>query len=194
MGVNPDRSLALHEYAKQLIPIKARQLIGKAGYRRADIEDIEQDLFLYLHEHTDDYDSGRGAVSTFIARIVDARIAMKLRERRRKKRAAGFTMQSLDVPVTGENGKPTPLADLVTPESRDRITGTSAGEGLSLEDREAFKAAFDSLTPEEQDVLLRRLTRAEYVVAADLDISRRQLAKVIAQIREQFKTKGFGES
>lgn len=197
MGAAPDRSLARHQYAQQLVPIKARQLIGRAGYRRADVEEIQQDLFLYLHVHTDDYDPQRGAVTTFIARLVDACIAMMLRDRRRAKRATGFLLQSIDVDVTTADGDQTALAELMQESHRDRVTGGSAvSEGLSSEDRAAFEKVLERLADEPalRDILLRRMQRSTKGVADDLGISRRQLAKAIKQLRERFEAQGFEHS
>ena len=194
MGVSPDRSLSLHPYAQQLIRLKAPQLVGKAGFRRADVPDIRQDMLLYLHEHSEAYDPDRGAATTFIARLVDKWIAMALRDRGRHKRAGGFTLRSIDVTVVGEDGHPTALSNLLPESVREGITAKHQGESRSAEDHEALQLIAASLPATLREIFARLQHRSVVGVATDMNISRRELAKHIECMRRRFEDGGFEKS
>ena len=61
--------------AAGLIRFKARQLVGKAGFTASDREDIEQELILDLLRRLPKYDPKRAQRNTFIARVVEHRVA-----------------------------------------------------------------------------------------------------------------------
>jgi len=83
------------EYARRLISSKAKQLVGKAGFTESDREDIEQELMLDLLERLPSYDPTRGSKHTFIARVVDHRIARLVERRTAAKRDRGRPVLSL---------------------------------------------------------------------------------------------------
>ena len=62
-------------YAAGLIKYKARRLIGQAGFTASDREDIEQELILDLLRRLPKYDPKRAQRNTFIARVVEHRVA-----------------------------------------------------------------------------------------------------------------------
>jgi DNA-directed RNA polymerase specialized sigma24 family protein len=76
----------LSEYARTLIRVKARQLVRRPEFSRADTEDIEQDLAIQIHLKIAQYDPSRSSLNTFLARVVDSSISMMIRERGRLKR------------------------------------------------------------------------------------------------------------
>lgn len=86
----------LGEYAHNLIRNKARRLIGKAGFTETDREDIEQELALDLLVRLENYDPTRGKRTTFMARVVDNRIATMLADRHAACRDWRLCRDSLD--------------------------------------------------------------------------------------------------
>ena len=62
-------------YAAGLIRFKARQLVGQAGFTASDREDIEQELILDLLRRLPKYNPKRAQLNTFIARVVEHRVA-----------------------------------------------------------------------------------------------------------------------
>ena len=88
----------LGDYANGLIRSKARSLIGKAGITSADCEDIEQELALDLLVRLENYDQTRSKRSTFMARVVEHRIATLLEERHAACRDWRLCRESLDDP------------------------------------------------------------------------------------------------
>lgn len=60
----------LGAYADDLIRIKARRLVGSAGFTSADFDDIQQAIALDLLVRLKNYDASRARKTTFMARIV----------------------------------------------------------------------------------------------------------------------------
>ena len=69
------RNGGIDEYAVQLIRYKSGQLAGKAGFRVSDRDDLEQELVFDLWRRLPRYDSARARRNTFIARVVEHKIA-----------------------------------------------------------------------------------------------------------------------
>ena len=63
------------------IRIKARQLVGRAGFTRDDVEDIEQELRLAILERVTKYDQTKSTTFTFYTRIIERKISNMLRDR-----------------------------------------------------------------------------------------------------------------
>ena len=74
MGVDNSDD-GIDPYAAGLIRFKARQLVGKAGFTASDREDIEQELILDLLRRLPKYNPKRAQRNTFIARVVEHRLA-----------------------------------------------------------------------------------------------------------------------
>lgn len=101
---NENRYDGLDEYAVKLIRHKARQLVGRGGFVEADRHDLEQDMAFDLLRRLPRFDSRLAKRETFIARIVEHRVATILETQsagvRDYRRCAG----SLDERRTGQDG------------------------------------------------------------------------------------------
>ena len=84
----------LNEYARTLIRVKARQLVRRPEFSKADAEDIEQDLAIQIYLKIAQYDSSRSSLNTFLARVVNSSVAMLIRDRGRLKRGGGIRKQT----------------------------------------------------------------------------------------------------
>ena len=84
----------LNEYARTLIRVKARQLVRRPEFSKADAEDIEQDLAIQIYLKIAQYDSSRSSLNTFLARVVNSSVAMLIRDRGRLKRGGGIRKQN----------------------------------------------------------------------------------------------------
>jgi RNA polymerase sigma-70 factor (ECF subfamily) len=90
-------------YAHDLIRSKARTLIGKAGFTSADCEDIEQELAMDLLARLKNYDPTKSKRNSFMARVVEHRIATLLEERHAACRDWRLCRESLDDPEWQEH-------------------------------------------------------------------------------------------
>ncbi len=94
----------LTEYAIETINHKARQLVGKAGYTRNDVEDIKQDLIADLLERLPKFDPAKATYNTFVARVIERKISNLLRDRRAEVRDHRREVCSLNEEIdTGED-------------------------------------------------------------------------------------------
>lgn len=71
----------LGKYAHGLITNKARELARRPGFGSSDRDDIEQELALDLIVRLRNYDPAKARRTTFMARIVEHRIATLIEER-----------------------------------------------------------------------------------------------------------------
>lgn len=73
-----------NKYLTTLVQCKARQLVGKAGYTRQDLGDIEQDLWADFFEHVPQFNPRRASMNTFAAHVIETKMRKLLRTRRAK--------------------------------------------------------------------------------------------------------------
>jgi RNA polymerase sigma factor (sigma-70 family) len=192
----PQGSHVYTEYARTLIRVKARQIVRRPGFSSADTDDVEQDLFLYLLVQIQQFDPSRGSLNTFITRVIDSAIAMKIRERQRGKRTpeTGVVVQSLEAMIDQPDGPPAPLGATLSLDDAQRRTGADAKSDIDLFERtNDVEHLIDALPPELQAVCRARMDRNRQETERDLGLSRRKYDAAIEQIREHFARGGFGE-
>ena len=192
MGVHLVHAALATEYVQKLISIKARQLVRKPGFSRSDQPDVEQELVAHILKAAHLFDPARGSVRTFIAQVVDSAVAMILRDRRRLKRAAGFRVLSLADPAFSGTDRESTLAETIENADLRRRCG-----GACRRDDEDRVRTIDlaqilaGLPPHLQEMAVWLKEESEAAVARDLGISRRQVRKAVAQIREAFEAAGL---
>ena len=121
----------LNEYARTLIRVKARQLVRRPEFSRADAEDIEQELAIQIHLKIAQFDSNRSSLNTFLARVVDSSVAMMIRDRGRIKRGGGLRRKHSIDHETPSHGTGCELS-----KTRTRLDVTSVLDDLPNELRE----------------------------------------------------------
>ncbi|MCX5683835.1 MAG: hypothetical protein NT049_09140 [Planctomycetota bacterium] len=187
MGVHPVHAALSTDYVQKLVRIKARQVVHKHGFSRSDQPDVEQELVAHVLGAAHLFDPGRASVNTFIARVVDSTVAMILRNRGRKKRVADRPMWSLDRDQAGRRGhEPVLLREIVEEADLRRRQGMDA---TVPEETQALDAAdlLARLAPELREIVVKVAETNEAAAARDLGISRRQVRKALAAVREQFR-------
>lgn len=116
-AVDPRQWAEIRLFAESLVGVKARQIIGKAGLRWSDLQDIRQDLLLYLVGRLSEYDRRRGPVEAHATMLITTAVAMLLR--RRRAQARGKPPVSLD----GTSDQERMTAWHLSPTDRDRRLG-----------------------------------------------------------------------
>lgn len=181
-------------YARTLIRIKAHQLRRRPSFRDAELADIEQDLALYLLSQAEHFDPTRGAVNTFIDRVVESGAAILARARKREKRLpdTSVAVTSIADVVDQPDGPPAPLAALVSNEDLQRRTGV-----YSLTDAELFelvddvRVAFSSLPPDLQQLCSALVDHNHTITKRTLSLSRRAFDVAMNQLRRHFAQAGL---
>lgn len=97
-------------YAAHLIRFKAWVLSRRRAFAGDDQEDIEHDLWLDLLERLPKYAPEKATLNTFIALVVERRVATLIRDRSTEKRSTDREECSLDEPVLDADGRVVPPA------------------------------------------------------------------------------------
>jgi len=191
MSVGTYQETILTKSAQSLIQIKARQLCDKHGFSRSDFKDLIQELTLRLLEKAHLYDPARGASrDTFADWVITSSVRMILRDRKRIKRAAGLTALSLDVTGTSQDGSEWSLGEMIGVEDRARITFNAVTPNAG-ERQELLQFAMNSLPKDLAEIAHRLQTGTVASVARDMGISRRQVYRAVAGIRQYFEKVGL---
>ena len=165
-------------YAVEIIRFKARQLVGQAGFTVADRDDLEQELILDLLGRLPKYDPKRGKLTTFIARIVEHKIANLIARQRASKRDYRRSTCSLNDSLDQEDY----LVRLgVEPKPDDQLSE------LTLD----VAAVVDSLPPELRELCRRLGTETVSEISRDQGVSRPTLYKSVNGLREIFMDAGL---
>jgi len=113
----------IDKYAASLIRHKAKQLVGQAGFTQSDRQDLEQEMVLDLLQRLPHYDPRRAQRNTFIARIVEHKVASILKARTAAKRDYRLHGGSLNEQIDDGDGHAMELVDTVDQEQYLRRIG-----------------------------------------------------------------------
>ena len=184
----------LTDYAKTLIRCKARQLVRRPGFSRSDTDDLEQEFWLTLVNQAHNFDPDRGSINTFVDRVVNSSIQMVLRDRRRKKRANDFRTCSVDAAPDQNGGSPEPLRASLGESDRCRRIGTVSEDDVRRHDEADAVEHVLGVIPDHLREVCRLVMGGSIASAAsELETSRRQIRKALADARPYFERAGFDD-
>ena len=170
-------------YASRLIKFKARQLSRRPGFSVSDLGDIEQELYLDVLQRLPKYDPDRAQLNTFIARIVDRKIASLLRYHMAAKRCCNREECSLNDPVLDGDGRPV---------QRHQTTPEATNSSHRLRDLEHDIGDVLTDVPTIQRTVATKLANGTInSISSDLGISRRTVMRHIKELRQQFEDAGL---
>ncbi len=92
-------------YASRLIRFKSRQLSRQPGFSHSDRCDLEQTLLTDLIVRLPKFNPAKAQLNTFVARVVERKIASIIRHRSAEKRSTGREECSLDETVLDCDGR-----------------------------------------------------------------------------------------
>ena len=191
MGVDNSDD-GIDPYAAGLIRFKARQLVGKAGFTASDREDIEQELTLDLLRRLPKYNPKRAQLNTFIARVVEHRLASLIEAQKAGIRDYRRCRCSLNERFEDADGRS--VERLETFDQEDYLVRTGA---QSRSSEELNRLAVDVATvleglPRELRNLCRRL-KAETLteISRDTGVPRGTIYESIKKLREIFEDAGL---
>lgn len=153
----------LDDDIQYLIRSKARQLIGRAGFRRSDLADLEQELRLRLFQRLRAYDPAKASFYCFALVVIDRAAKTLLRSQRAACRDRSTTISFDSVWIPSDDG-PIPMADSIGSREHDARLGRHASPD-SAEAAIDFERVLGRLTPELRDLAegLKSDTRAKLV-------------------------------
>jgi len=192
MGRAPAPDAVLTACAESVIKHKARQLARRRDFSRSDEKDLAQDMRLHLLRRVHRFDPARSSYNTFVARVIDTWIATMLRDRRRRKRAAGLDAQSLEGTSVTQDEAPASLRDVLHPE---QVVGrTAIGPDEEAARRELIAAVariVGSIPPPLPDICARLPDQSHAAIREELGLSRRQFDTAMALLRKTFEDAGL---
>ena len=191
MGVDNSDD-GIDPYAAGLIRFKARRLVGQAGFTASDREDIEQELTLDLLRRLPKYNPKRAQLNTFIARVVEHRLASLIEAQKAGIRDYRRCRCSLNECFEDADGRSVERVDTFDQEDYLLRTGAQSRPSEELNRLAIDVAAVLETLPPELRELCRRL-KAETVteISRDTGVPRGTIYESIKKLREIFKDAGL---
>lgn len=178
----------LDEFSARLIRLKARQLVGKAGFTRSDQDDLEQELTLKLLKNRAAFDPAQSHWHAFVTTVVERHAATLLRNKRVEKRDHK-RVTSLHFIVEDPVNGPCELADMVGRREADTRLGLSTPSDHDLAQLEHDIASIlGTLLPQWRDVCERLKEKPISEVARELGIPRTTFYDLLRRLRSHFES------
>ena len=192
MSANQKQQCELSDYAIRLIRHRARRLVVTAGFSPDDIEDIQQDLVLDLLQRLPKFDATKAAHKTFVARVIDRKVAKLIRHRNSQMRDPRREECSLNECIDdGEGGSVERIQTIAAAEADRRLGRQERSDQetaeLALDVEEVLKRLPDNL---------RRLcellkTGSISDAARAMGVPRTTLNDHVKKLREFFEAAGL---
>ena len=185
----------LSDYAAETIRHKARQLIGKVGFTKDDINDLMQEMMLDLLERLPKFDPNKAAHSTFIARVIERKISKLIRHRMQEKRDYRREACSVNETIEDGNGGTVERAQTMSQDEHDLRTGKhSRPEEARIDMRLDVSFVISKLPADLKPLAERLMTHSITEVAREIGMPRSTFYETgIARLREIFEDKGLRE-
>lgn len=186
----------IDEYAARTVRCTARWMVGRGGFTREDVEDLEQELMTDLLQRLTRFDPARAGRQTFIARVVENHAAKLLAARNTTRRAWTRDAVPLDDEPERNGGDRdrrcrAPLAD-----DADRRAGATARRNPfeQVDLRVDVEVVVAGLPPALRAIGERLRTESLSDVARSLGVPRTTLYHHVALLRRRFTDAGYGEN
>ena len=181
-------------YAKKVIECKARQLVGQAGLRESDVEDLQQEMWADLLRRLTWFESDRAKAKTFIARVVSHRVSAILRHRSGMGRDYQRNAGSLSEETEDADGRMVERAQLITEDAHDLRTGVETRPALEqMELVSDVGTVLASLPAPLREFCELLKTESMSSAARKLGISRREARARLDAIRNRFEEANLGD-
>lgn len=195
MAVRPNEDATpdvLNEYATRMIRVKAIEVCNRPEFDCEDCQDIEQELTLFLLQNAHRFDRQRGALNTFINRVIRSRINNLLRNRssQRVRPCEGNHLVSTETKTSGY--ETSTIEDTLADKDGHRRLSTA---GVTAVERSSLMMDVDAAI-ESMAVDLRPLARAMMLyrigeAKEKLGLTERNYARKMKAIREHFDVRGL---
>jgi RNA polymerase sigma-70 factor (ECF subfamily) len=187
-----NRYQGIDDYAVQLIKYKARQLVGRVGFTESDREDLEQEMVLDLLRRLPKFDPKRAGRNTFIARIVEHKVATIIEAQKAGMRDYRLCSCSLNDRLEDEEGRSIERMETIDQEDYLRRTGKlsrpmSELRHLSID----LRIAVQTLPPELRELCKRLQTESVTEISRDTGIPRGTIYESIKKLRAIFEDAGL---
>lgn len=174
----------IDEYAVQIIKYKARQLVGRVGFTESDREDLEQEMLMDLLQRLPKYNPDRAQRYTFIARVVEHKIATIIEARKAGLRDYRLCNCSLNDRLEDEEGGSVERMETIDQEDYLRRTGRQSRPASELRDLSLdVRNAIEKLQPDLRELCRRLDTDTVTEISRDTGIPRGTIYGFIKKLR-----------
>ncbi len=183
---------AVDEYAVRLIKYKARQLVGRVGFTESDREDLEQEMLLDLLRRLPKFNPKRAQRNTFIARVVEHKIATIIESQKAGMRDYRRCRCSLNDRFDDEEGGSVERMETIDQEDYLRRTGKLARPAWELRDLSLdVQKTIEKLPPELRELCKRLDTDTVTEISRDTGTPRGTIYESIKKLRAIFEDAGL---
>jgi len=191
MGFNRD---GISDYATQLIKRKTRQLVGRYGFTKLDFEDLKQEMMLDLLQRQPKYNPDRAQINTFVARIIENKVASIIAARKADKRDYRLCCCSLNEQFEDKDGRSIERAETAYMTEYLRRTGKSTRSHEELTNQAIdLQRTQSELPPNLRDLCDCLGDEDITAIARKLNRHRSTVHEHIKRIRILFKNRGLKE-
>ena len=181
------RQQDIGRFATWFINKKAKQLIGKAGFTRGNLNDLRQDLKLDLLQRRDQFDPQRTKWNTFVAMVVVRHIATILEHCAAARRDCRREQCSLNASMFDHEGKVVERHETLDADGR----GHSEPPPHDLV--ADVHAVMAGLPPRLHTLCVFLQTKTMAQAARDLGVPRNTLYRDLKRLRAAFEQAGLGD-
>lgn len=181
-------------YAVRIIRHKARQLIGHAGFTKSDRDDIEQEMVIDLLRRLPKFDPERAQLNTFIARIVEHKVATLIEAQEAAVRDHRCCACSLNENLEGEDGETLERVEIVDQDDYLLRTGRISIPTLEAQETSIDLETFLARLPPELRTLCKRLqTETVAEIVRDTGTPRSTIYEAFKKLRRLLEEAGLDD-
>lgn len=182
------------KYIKDLIRCKAKQLVGKAGFKADDLRDLKQELWTHLIGEIRLFDPEKSSLKTFASMLVTQKVSKLIRGRCAKSRDFRRNTCSLSDMVDDGTGRIVRRAQTIGAKECEAGWGRAplAPDELGRL-RVDLKDQLSTLPLEMQEVCERLKSESLTEIARDMGIPLSTLWGRLQKVRSAFSEAGFAE-
>jgi RNA polymerase sigma factor (sigma-70 family) len=179
-------------FAAKLIRRKAKQLAARAGFTKADRQDLEQEMKLRVWQRLPQFDPSKAHWNAFVTTIVERHAATILQRARRTKRFEDNPHVSLSELVEDCDNVLVELAETIGPQHKELLTGRYVDTAENLSDLKLEVEEVVAALPDDLRRLCELLKFHNVKDAArEMGIPRTTASSMVARLRAIFIEAGF---
>lgn len=187
-----NRYQGIDDYAVRIIRYKARQLVGRVGFIESDRQDLEQEMVFDLLRRLPKFKPERAQRNTFIARVVEHKVATIIEAQKAGMRDYRLCSCSLNDRFENEEGGSVERIDTINQDDYLQRTGKlsrpiSDLRGLSID----VRSVVEKLPPELRELCKRLQVESVTEISRDTGIPRGTIYESIKKLRTLFEDAGL---